>query len=64
MAQAFGGEHADALAPVVMVRLTGEQFDRFVLHLSESLASLGLPRPVTEQLMLAAAARALADPCA
>jgi truncated hemoglobin YjbI len=64
LAQAFGGEHADALAPVVMVRLTGEQFDRFVLHLSESLASLGLPRPVTEQLMLAAAARALADPCA
>ena len=63
-AQAFGGEHADALAPVVIVRLTGEQFDRFVLHLWESLASLGLPQPVTEQLALAAAARALADSCA
>jgi truncated hemoglobin YjbI len=63
-AQSFGGEHADALVPVAMVRLTGEQFDRFVLHLSESFASLGLPQPVTEQRILAAAARTLADPCA
>lgn len=64
LADAFGGEHADALAPVARVRLTGEQFVRFVLHLAESFASLGLPQPVTDQLMLALAARSVADSCA
>ena len=43
------------------VRVTGEQFTRVVLHVQQTLESLGLPEDRTEQLMLAVLARAVSS---
>ena len=50
----------EPLAPVT-VRATGEQFTRVVLHVQQTLESLGLPEALTEQLMLAVLGRAVSS---
>lgn len=51
--EAFGGVRVDEPLTSIAVRVSGEQFTRVVLHVHDTIASLGLPATVTEQLMLA-----------
>ena len=58
--EAFGGSassHRDA----TLARVDGESLVRIVIHLHDVLDSVGLPQPLAEQLMLAVAAKVLAD---
>ena len=43
------------------MRVDGEALVRVVIHLHDVIDSLGVPEPLAEQLMLAAAAKVLAD---
>jgi len=55
---AFGGP-ATAHPSQPAIYLDDEQFGRFVLHIYETLLSLGIPDIFTEQLVLAVMTRAL-----
>jgi truncated hemoglobin YjbI len=55
---ALGGR-TGAAPTHVPVRLDGEEFTRFVLHLCDTLVRLSLPEPLRERILLALAARAL-----
>ena len=57
--EAFGAVRVHEPLTPLTVRVTGEQFTRVVLHVHETLVSLGLPETFTEQLMLAVLARGL-----
>jgi len=57
--EAFGG-HAAAQWNGSRVLLDGEQLARMVLHLNDTLDSLGLTPPVVEQIFYAVVARAMA----
>lgn len=50
---AFGAVSVHDPLTSVAVRVSGEQFTRVVLHVHDTIASLGLPADTTEQLMLA-----------
>lgn len=55
---AIGGQ-IGAVPTHVPVRLDGEQFARFALHLCDTLVRLSLPAPLRERIVVALAARAL-----
>lgn len=58
---AFGGGDSPGGADAAVIRVDGEALVRIVVHLHDALDSLGLPAPLCEQLLLAAAAKVLGD---
>ena len=58
--EAFGGAGSSPWTPTP-VRVDGEALVRVVIHLHDVIDSLGVPEPLAEQLMLAVAAKVLAD---
>ena len=58
--EAFGGAANRPWTPTP-VRVDGEALVRVVIHLQDVIDSLGVPEPLAEQLLLAVAAKVLAD---
>ena len=58
--EAFGGPAKSHGTPVP-ARVDGEALVRVVIHLQDVIEGLGVPEPLAEQLMLAVAAKVLAD---
>ena len=59
--EAFGGVGAAGPDESSVMRVDSEGLVRVVIHLQDALESLGLPEPLADQLLLAVAAKVLAD---